>query len=183
MHSSYWRAATLAVLAKLSTKLKILAQDFRNSCHDSLLLYEELREELEGGDAKKKVVLEWQLPQIDDDEAVHSRYSIENAIVSRWVQDCLAHMLVELGARLPLHVPLDAVDVSALVFRAGRRRGAVTGLSGPARQRWRGERSAGAGAGQRRNRACDRGEREGEDNASARASDGLSWQRGQAGRF
>lgn len=130
IHSSYWRAAVLAVLAKLSTKLKIVAIDLPGSIDSCLRrnggplrlggrFYDD------GPNEAAAAAVEWQFPPIDDNDTVASRYSVENSVVGRWLQDCLAQMLVELsgarggGRHQPLHFQEAEVDVSVLVFRAG----------------------------------------------------------------
>ncbi|KLU88246.1 hypothetical protein MAPG_07233, partial [Magnaporthiopsis poae ATCC 64411] len=130
IHSSYWRVAVLAVLAKLSTKLKIVAIDLPGSIESCLhrngwpLRLGEYDYNHGPNEAAAAAAVEWQFPLIDDNDTVASRYSVENSVVSRWLQDCLAQMLVELsGARggggQQLYSQEAEVDVSVLVFHAG----------------------------------------------------------------
>ncbi|KAK3341820.1 hypothetical protein B0T25DRAFT_511238 [Lasiosphaeria hispida] len=131
--SSYWRTVVLAILAKLSTKLKVLAMDLPDFAHSCLGRGRDISRikgrlsspdrsnfmPSEGDVDEMQGFGEWQFPRISDDDASVSRYCLENATVSRWLGDCLTHALVELGARRPLYAPLDRMDVCAMVFRSG----------------------------------------------------------------
>jgi hypothetical protein len=129
--SSYWRTVVLACLMKLSTKLKVVTIDLPAYAQQCLRRGREgvasrIAREYHEEAAARGVPLEeganeLQFPRITDDDAVMSRYCVENATVGRWLGNCILHSLLDLGARRPLHVPLDHLDLSALLFRAGAR--------------------------------------------------------------
>ncbi|KAL8323296.1 hypothetical protein RB593_004966 [Gaeumannomyces tritici] len=133
INSSYWRAAVLAVLAELSTKLKIVAIDLPGNV-ESCLRRNGFRLRLEGSsyghdlNEATAAEVEWRFPPVDDNDTVASRHSVENSVVGRWLQDCLAQILTELSGgrggrrhqqQQPLHLHEAELDVSVLVFRAG----------------------------------------------------------------
>ncbi|EJT70431.1 hypothetical protein GGTG_11455 [Gaeumannomyces tritici R3-111a-1] len=133
INSSYWRAAVLAVLAELSTKLKIVAIDLPGNV-ESCLRRNGFRLRLEGSsyghdlNEATAAEVEWRFPPVGDNDTVASRYSVENSVVGRWLQDCLAQILTELSGgrggrrhqqQQPLHLHEAELDVSVLVFRAG----------------------------------------------------------------
>lgn len=119
IRSSYWRTIVIAVLTMLSTKLKVVAIDLPANVDGCLSRCEELYLpgiDQDGGNAR---LGEWQFQRISDNDATTSRYSMENAAVGRWLTSCLTQVLVELGAKRPVHVPREKVDVCAMIFRSG----------------------------------------------------------------
>jgi len=127
-HQIYWLGIIVNVLAKFSTKLKVLSHDLRSFATEVVLLYGNLRmccnlHEFSTEDNMSDIKLD----RVDTDQAIGSSdsyladYISDMGVVSNWLFRLAWHILTDLNTRNTRGRATDEFEISATVFSAGSR--------------------------------------------------------------
>ncbi|KAJ4129127.1 hypothetical protein NW768_007660 [Fusarium equiseti] len=129
-HQIYWLSIIVNVLAKLSTKLKVLSHDLRTFSIKVVETYANLRmcrdlHKFSAADNTSDIDLDMEMVNtdqvVDSGDTYLADYISDMGVVSNWLFRLTWHILTDLNTRNTRGRGTDEFEISATVFSAGSR--------------------------------------------------------------
>ncbi|KAJ4002776.1 hypothetical protein NW752_009430 [Fusarium irregulare] len=129
-HQIYWLGIIVNVLAKFSTKLKVLSHDLRTFAVEVVQMYDNLRmchdlHKFSAADNQSDISLDMEMVRTDkvtgSSDSYLADYISDMGVVSNWLFRLAWHILTDLNTRNTRGRGTDEFEISATVFSAGSR--------------------------------------------------------------